>query len=71
MRAAYRVFYTEYERGWGSRPDGHKDFEGPTALTEARQHTKEFNAKNTSETVPDWYMTASDPVLVDLDKESK
>ena len=68
MRVAYRVHYTEYERGWGSRPDGHKDFEGSDALTEAKKHADEFNAQNTAPSAPDWYMTASEPQLVDLDK---
>jgi hypothetical protein len=69
MRAAYRVFYTEYERGWGSRPDGHKDFTGDNALTEATEHVRVFNAQNNLPVAPDWYMVASVPTLVDLDND--
>lgn len=68
MRTAYRVHYTEYERGWGCRPDGYKDFEGDDAKENALAHQKEFNSKNTESTAPDWYMIAEDPVLVILDK---
>jgi hypothetical protein len=67
MNAAYRVYYTEYERGWGSRPDGHKDFQGASALEDAKQHIITFNSTNNLPSAPDWYMIASGPVLVDLD----
>lgn len=65
IRAKYRVHYTEYERGWGSRPDGHTDFD---SYEEALQHKETFNAKNDKDTVPDWYMIAGDPILVDVGK---
>lgn len=68
-RLAYRVFYTEYERDWGSRVDGYKDFEGENAQERAMQHTLDFNSKNNLDIVPDWYMVASAPVLVDLNKK--
>ena len=61
MTHKIRVRYTEYERGWGSRPDGFKDFD---TLQEAIHHMDEFNAKNTAESVPDWYMVAEYPVVV-------
>ena len=64
MTPKYRVRYTEYERGWGSRPYGFKDHD---TLVEAQEHTKAFNAQNTAPTAPDWYMVAADPVLVDAD----
>jgi len=64
MTPKYRVRYTEYERGWGSKPDGFRDFD---ILTEAQDHTRTFNAQNTAETAPDWYMVASCPIFVDAD----
>jgi len=64
MTPKYRVRYTEYERGWGSRPEGFDDFD---TLEDAQKCTKKFNAGNTSPSVPDWYMVASEPVFVDAD----
>jgi len=39
----------------GSRIEEVKYFK---SLQEARDFCKEFNSRNTSETVPDWYMVA-------------
>ena len=51
----YRVDLIEYERGWGSKIDETIYFDNEE---EARQYCKDFNAKNTETTVPDWYMIA-------------
>ena len=64
MTPKYRVRYTEYERGWGSRPDGFRDFD---SKAEAEDHQNEFNSKNTEPHAPDWYMIAETPVFVDAD----
>jgi hypothetical protein len=64
MTPKYRVRYTEYERGWGSRPDGFTDFE---SLDEATAHQIQFNSQNTADAAPDWYMIAENPVFVDAD----
>ena len=61
--AAWRVVVWEHERGWGAKPDFHKDFD---SKKEALEFMNEFNSKNTETVVPDWYMVAKDPVLVDL-----
>ena len=58
----YRVHYTEYERGWGSRPEGYDDFD---TLEEANKRVKSFNAHNSEKHPPDWYMVAHEPVLVE------
>lgn len=50
MTPKYRVRYTEYERGWGSRPDGFKDFD---FKAEAEDHQNEFNSQNTEPHAPD------------------
>ena len=60
--AVWRVQVWEYERGWGSRPDFHEDFDDKEDAIKWRD---EFNSKNTEAVVPDWYMVAKDPVLVD------
>lgn len=57
-KKTWRVHYTEFERGWGSRPGGFKDFD---SLESAQKEFKEFNELNTCETVPDWYMVAHEP----------
>ena len=64
MNAKYRVVLWEYERGWGSKPFMHRDFD---SLTEAKTYADGENAKNKSRTVPDYYIKAEQPVLVDLD----
>lgn len=51
----FRVDLIEYERGWGSKIDETIYFDNEA---EARQYCKDFNAKNTATTVPDWYMIA-------------
>jgi len=64
MTPKYRVRYTEYERGWGSRPEGFSDYD---TLEEAKAESAAFNSKNTAIAAPDWYMVASEPVFVDAD----
>ena len=51
----YRVDLIEYERGWGSKIDETLYFDNEE---EAREYVKNFNARNTATTVPDWYMVA-------------
>jgi hypothetical protein len=64
MNAKYRVVLWEYERGWGSKPFTHSDFD---SKEEALVYVKEVNSKNTAPTAPDYYIQAEDPILVDLD----
>lgn len=52
---AYRVDLIESERGWGQKIDETKYFDSEL---EAQRYVAEFNAKNTSATVPNWYMYA-------------
>lgn len=60
----WRVTIIESERGWGQRVDEIKIFDGPNAKEDADKFVNEFNAKNTSKTVPDWYMYAEIPYRV-------
>lgn len=66
MTHKYRVDVYEYESGWGSRLDFQRDFD---EKPEAEQYVTEFNSKNDKSEVPDWYMVASSPRLIDLEAE--
>lgn len=54
----FTVTIIESERGWGQRVDEIKEFDSED---KALEFVEEFNSKNTSETVPDWYMYAAEP----------
>ena len=64
MNTKYRVVIWEYERGCGSKPFMHKDFD---TKVEAMAYYIAENAKNTAPTAPDYYFKAQLPVMVDLD----
>lgn len=55
MSGETKVVITEHERGWGVRVDEVKTF--PTR-EEAVAFCERYNASNTAEVVPDWYMVA-------------
>ena len=55
------VYLLEYERGWGSRVEGKSTF---GSYEEALKFFNDFNARNTKQEVPDWYMIAEKPVYV-------
>jgi hypothetical protein len=52
---AYRVDVIERERGWGSKIDDTLYFDNET---EAKEYCRQFNARNTAHTAPEWYMVA-------------
>lgn len=55
----FRVNFTEYERGWGQRPDGYKDFD---SYEKAHEYYVWFNQQNSGGVrVPDIYWRASPP----------
>ncbi len=64
MRAtAWRIDFTEMERGWGSRPDGYCLF----ATQElAKAALKEHWTRYPEGAAPDYYIHASEPRLVQL-----
>jgi hypothetical protein len=68
MFAVYKIFWYEYERGWGRTPDG---FSYHASLIEAIAYAKEFIEKNnTLSWAPDVYVSPEmPPVLVDVDEE--
>lgn len=61
----YEVFIIESERGWGQRVDERKVFSGRTAKKDAEEFVERFNSSNTEDEVPDWYMFATTPKLID------
>jgi hypothetical protein len=55
----YRVHITEFERGWGQRPDGFKEFDN---YETAYQYMEKVNKANSGEgPAPDIYWRASIP----------
>ncbi len=67
MNAVYQVEWTEYERGWGQRPDGisyHKSKEV------AEKYISDYNEKfNNEPSVPECYSKGSTPKLVEVDQK--
>jgi hypothetical protein len=59
----YRVDVWEYERGWGSKLDSQVDF---VTKEDAYKYMWSVNKDNTAKEVPDYYVTAREPRLIDL-----
>lgn len=66
MNAVYRVDTFESERGWGRSLLDSVDFR---SKQEAMDYAKSINSKNNLPYVPDYYIFATDPYLVDLTEE--
>ena len=66
MQARYRVTLWESERGWGRRVFMDIDFED---LAAAQAKAREVNAENNLPQVPDYYVFADAPVLVDAERD--
>jgi hypothetical protein len=70
VNAKYRVTITEheYEPGWGAtaRIDQERDFDN---FAEAEIFSLQYNSKNNLKEVPNYYLSASRPFLIDLDKD--
>lgn len=56
----WKVTIIESESGWGQKVDGVKEF---ASYEEAKKFQIEFNKENTATAVPDWYMSAQEPVF--------
>lgn len=63
MKTVIRVLLIEYERGWGSRIDEALYFKD---VNKASAYVEDFNSKNTEKVVPDWYMIAEGPNIVQV-----
>lgn len=73
----FAVYIIESERGWGQRIDetkifDSKDYNGDAELTykTAAKFVNKFNSQNNKEEVPDWYMRAYMPIIVDDELEN-
>lgn len=66
MPAAFAVNWTEYERGWGSRPDGHTLH---VSKELAEKFVEDYWAKMPDD-VPDEYSSPSPVFHVDVDQET-
>lgn len=62
--ALYAIRWTEYERGWGPRPDGVTYY--TTKQKAEESYNKAFEGRQGS--VPDDYSNPSDPFLVEVSK---
>lgn len=60
---AWRIDFTEMERGWGSRPMCYRLY---TTEAAARLAYKAHWAEYTEEAVPEYYIHASEPRFVQL-----
>jgi hypothetical protein len=63
MAKIWFVNIIESERGWGQKIDETKEF---FDYDSAIKFVREFNARNTNKTVPDWYMYAESPIEQDI-----
>lgn len=66
MLKYYRVDDIESERGWGQKVDETHYFR---TEQEAKDYVKKFNARNTADVVPDWYMRADGPRTEFIDEK--
>ena len=61
---AVRIAVVESEAGWGRKID---DWMVCLTVEDAMLYEKEFNSKNTADSVPDWYMQVEgDPEPIEL-----
>ena len=57
-----KVNIIESERGWGQKVDEVREFD---SYDEAYSFVKEYNKKNNHPSVPDWYMYADGPYIIE------
>lgn len=65
VRALYCIEWTEYERGWGQRPDGETYY----ATKEAAEAAYKEAFEGRTGSAPDYYVNPSKPKLVEVDEE--
>lgn len=66
IHSAYCIAWTEYERGWGSRPDG-KSYYKTKELAERKR--KDFISSQPAGPAPDEYTSPGEIKLVEVDKK--
>ncbi len=65
MQAVYKVEWTEYESGWGQRPDGTTYYKDKATMD---KHLKEYAAQYLNEKVtPACYTTPDAGKLIEVD----
>ena len=62
MNALYAVEWTEYERGWGCRPDGHSVHRN---LNEAQRFITVY-LNNLPKEIPDEYSSPGEPKIMEV-----
>jgi hypothetical protein len=65
--ALYAIDWTEYERGWGQRPDGRTLH---FSLEEANKYIKDYWDSMPDGPAPDIYSRPDTPKLVEVDKKT-
>jgi hypothetical protein len=64
---AVKIAVLESEKIWGAKID---DWMVCLTIEDALKFKEEFNSKNTSNSVPDWYMIAIDePIPIELNND--
>ena len=66
LYAVYQVKWTEYERGWGQRPDGETYYPTKEAADKA---IKDYWDSMPSGSAPECYSSPGTPTLVEATKE--
>jgi hypothetical protein len=66
MNTLYAVHWTEYERGWGSRPDGIQFFDSEDR---AKNHIAKVMAERDARSVPDEYSSPGDIMIMQVSKD--
>lgn len=66
MKTVYAINWTEYERGWGQRPDGHTLH---LTLDDAKAYVKDYWARQPAGPAPDDYTAPGEPKLVSVSDE--
>lgn len=64
IQKQYRVDIIESERGYGQKLLESKYFK---TYDLASEYINKFNSKNTESKVPDWYMYATGPIVIEFD----
>ena len=66
MKTVVRVDWTEYERGWGQRPDGYSLH---ASVKDAKDYIKTYwdTMPDRSKGVPDEYSAPGEPYAVDVE----
>lgn len=69
LKCAYKVHWTEHERGWGTRPDGTTlHIDKKTADRYIEEYWAKEKARNL-DYVPDYYVSPSEPILCEVPED--